>query len=59
MVSLKLESLLVLRAKKLLLMDDNPHSLTSTTKHVLFLTSGKLPFLRVSSACTALGAGVH
>lgn len=37
-------------------MDDNPHSLTSTTKHVLFLTSGKPPFLTVSSACTALGA---
>lgn len=47
MVSLKLGIPLVLRTKKLVLTGDNPHSLTSTTKHACFLTSGKPPFLTV------------
>lgn len=59
MFPLKLEIPLVLRTKKLVLMGDNPSSLTSTTKHVFFLTSRKPPFLTVSSACPAVGAGVH
>jgi hypothetical protein len=36
MVPLKLENPLGLRTKKLVLMGDNPHSLTSTSKHVFF-----------------------
>lgn len=44
MVSLKLESPLVLRIKKLVLMSDNPNSLTSTTKHVFFSGVWKASF---------------
>lgn len=47
----------VLRTKKLVLMGDSSHSLTTTIpSRCFFLTPGKPPFLTVPSECTAAGA---
>lgn len=50
---------LILRIKELVLIDDSPHPLTSTTEQVFSLTPGEPPFLVVPSACPPEEVGDH